>query len=201
MAILKLQWQEIQVNRSEALRYLGYRQGVSLLSEAVEGLLREGLALVEGAARPAGSFSWCEVDPVRYKLSEKIKERVRGAVHLVCFSATLGADVDKVISQLFLSESHALAAVTDAWGSAGAEAVARRVQLEVGREARQRGLIAKFRLSPGYSGWPLEANHVLLQDSHGWELGIQVRSEGLLLPRKSVLGIIPLFPAEPERGD
>lgn len=196
MAILRLKWQDINADRREALRYLGYRQGVSLLTPAVEGLLRQAARMVQEAAQPAASYVWCDPDAERYKFSERIGERVRGSSWLVCFAVTLGSGVDQLVADLFQRENPALASMVDAWGSAAAEAVARSVQRAVNWEANLQGFTTKFRLSPGYSGWSLEANRVLLADSQGWELGIRVTPEGLLLPRKSVLGIIPVFRAD-----
>ncbi|HHV78097.1 MAG TPA: hypothetical protein GXX40_00545 [Firmicutes bacterium] len=174
---------------------MGYRPGVSALGPREKALLEEAEALTLETVRPQAIWTF-PVDPETLGISDGIRRRIAGNRNVACFALTAGGALDQLITKLFAAGKVALGATVDACGSAAAEAVARLVQQEIANRMKEEGKAVRIRLSPGYSGWPLSANELLLKASGGSELGIRVLSGGLLLPRKSVLGIIPVYEKE-----
>ena len=65
------------------------------------------------------------------------------------------------------------------------------------------GLVRRWRFSPGYGDWPIQAQPEMLRLAKAHEIGISLTSSLMLTPRKSVTAIIGLIPktqdVEPEK--
>ena len=94
---------ELTVERSEVLRYLGYR-GQALTPE-LEAQIDDISRLCLEAAQPRSCFEVFPVEPgpalrgVRL-LGEDIRKHLTGATHCAVMAATLGFEVERVMLRL-----------------------------------------------------------------------------------------------------
>ncbi|HEX2867344.1 MAG TPA: vitamin B12 dependent-methionine synthase activation domain-containing protein [Ignavibacteriales bacterium] len=104
------------------------------------------------------------------------------------YAITLGDEIDKHIHGLeeedFL-ESYLLNAAS----SAVIEALQLKLHDIIGTRAQAEGFQLTKRFSPGYAGWDLSEQGILIPMLHGSEIGIALTESFLMLPMKSVSGI------------
>ena len=212
-----------QVDRAEALRYLGYR-GQELTGDLADRI-DEVIARVEGDLRPDGLFA---VFPVRTAgeggaregaasrdaavprvelegasvvlEGSSIAEHLRGAREVALMAVTLGARSEQELRRLSALEPLD-AVLYDAACSSLVEAAADALEDQVVSAALERGLVTNFRFSPGYGDLPLAAQPAIVRALRAdVRLGLTVLPTNLLLPTKSVTAVIGLFDAVPPQA-
>ncbi len=183
------------IDREEQLRYLGHR-GQALTPE-LSGRLD---AMAERCLRTAEPRSFYRIFPLEgmelvgtgvVLQGEDIRRHLEGAERAAVMGVTLGLGIDRELRRLEISS------VTDALLFNAActvlvEEAADRCEASVIREA---GRPTGFRYSPGYGDFPLEQQPDVLRllDAET-RLGIRLTEGFLMLPRKSVTAVVPIFP-------
>ena len=207
-----------QVDRAEALRYLGYR-GQELTGD-LAGRIDEAIARVEGDLRPDGLFAVFPVRTAREGAASRdaavprvglegasvvlegssIAEHLRGAREVALMAVTLGARSEQELRRLSALEPLD-AVLYDAACSSLVEAAADALEDQVVSAALERGLVTNFRFSPGYGDLPLAAQPAIVRALRAdVRLGLTVLPTNLLLPTKSVTAVIGLFDAVPPQA-
>jgi len=82
------------------------------------------------------------------------------------------------------------ATVLDAIGSDAVEKLADFVQDRIREVAATKGLVTSQRFSPGYCDWNIGQQRMLFWALNGNTLGIHLTGECLMIPQKSISGII-----------
>lgn len=113
---------------------------------------------------------------------------------VVVFVATVGERLETTARKLAKEEHLMRSYIMDAIGSAAVEQVVEHVQKVVGRFARSQGLAASRRLSPGYCDWDIRQQRALFELADARLIGVRLTDLGLMVPRKSVSGVIGLGP-------
>ncbi len=190
------------IDRTEHLRYLGYRG--QELSEALCGKLDEAAERCLRVAEPKSFYRIFDVFENASGiellgtgvtlLGEDIRNHMRGAVRCAVLGATLGLGIDRELQRL------QVAGMTDALLLNAActvliEQVTDRCEAEIVRRAGEEGLVTAFRFSPGYGDFPLSQQPEILALLDGERrLGIRLTEGFLMLPKKSVTAVVPFFP-------
>lgn len=180
--------QGLKLDRREILRYLGCRQELPALEEAV----RAAAAAIEAGsyrvcrlrlpvAVEGGTLHFGEVFSVQ---SNALAKNLDGCREAVLFCATLGAQVDRAILANRLHPAQAM--VWDAAGTAGIEQLCDDFCASLPRPQRPR-------FSPGYGDLPLETQRPLLRllDAEK-QLGVRLTDSLLMTPCKSVTAFVGL---------
>lgn len=201
------------LDRSEVLRYLGYR-GQDVATE-LAGRIDEGIerALEVGSPRGvwrifgidadgAGGSVDCDGDGLPEIRLERcalvlrghdIAEHLAGAVAVGVMAVTAGMGVDQELRRLSLTDSLGQV-VLDAAGTALVERAADAAEARLVAEAAARGLFVNWRFSPGYGDLPLACQPELLASLDATrQLGLTLTPSTLLVPTKSVTAVIGLF--------
>lgn len=205
------------VNRNEVLRYLGYR-GQELTPE-MEARLAQVTARGLELARPRACLRAFEVkdrvvnddgvpevrlaDCALILPGKSIAEHLDGAVSVGIMAVTLGAEVDRELRRLSLTD--ALEQVLfDAVCTAIVERAADSAEALLVADAAQRGLYTNWRFSPGYGDLPLSCQPALLAVLDATRrLGLTLTPSLLMVPTKSVTAVLGYFhePREGTRSD
>ena len=82
------------------------------------------------------------------------------------------------------------ATILDAIGSGAVERVADVVQDRVSEVASAKGLCTSQRFSPGYCDWEISQQKMVFRAMNGNSTGIRLTEACLMLPQKSISGII-----------
>ncbi len=193
---------ELAVERSEVLRYLGYR------GQELDGELDERIRIIteKCVTELEPRYVWEVFDlretqngpvlcgPELAPEGEDIKRHLHGAVKCAVMAATLGFEAERALMRLgqrsTTDETIYNAACTALIESAGDEC-----EREIIGFARSMGLQTSYRYSPGYGDFPLECQRQVLDAvDAGGRLGITLTDSFLMLPRKSVSALIGLYP-------
>lgn len=190
---------DVDIDRQQVLRTIGYRDGcepptraVSLVDEYAENVHDLVEPSYACAIRDIKSIQGSRVvieDSVTFesKVIARLLERCEKVV--VC-ALTIGDYLEEMVCHLADDKLVLQAAVLDAIGSAAVENVADFVQDRIGEMAAARGLCASRRFSPGYCDWELGQQEMVFRAMNGDSAGVRLTEGCLMLPRKSVSGII-----------
>jgi len=114
------------------------------------------------------------------------------------FLVTIGNHLEEMACQLAEDGLVLQAAVLDAIGSSTADRVADSVQGMIGELANDHGLVTSQRFSPGYCDWDIEQQKMVFRTVNGDPAGIRLTEGCLMIPRKSISGIIGIGPPSSE---
>ena len=169
----------VEVEPSEARRYLGYPDGRLASPRAtrrLDALWSRALELIA----PRGVYALVTRREVAASGMPEPASRVAVAV------CTIGPALEVASDRAAATGELLDALVLDAIGSAAAESVADALNLEICSVAAARGVEAAARVSPGYGGWDTAGQRALLALLPIDALGIEVTSGAMMVPRKSV---------------
>lgn len=203
----------LAVDRSEMLRYLGYRgQTVEPeLAARIDAMAAE----LERTAEPSGAWALFPVDAagvdeagtpcIRLTGSSlaltgrDIFHHLKDASYAAVLAGTLGMGSERRLRQLGMQ--HPLdGALYDAACSSLVEVAVDALEDEIRRVAAGAGLSTNQRFSPGYGDMPLDVQPAVLAALNAARLcGISTTPAKLLMPTKSVTAFIGLFEGEPPR--
>ena len=187
-----------RADEGEIWRHLGFRNGATPDS-AVQKRIRDVAAEVEAAAVPRYlsqpvTLRWPMHDTVELGTiqiqSRDLARHLSGCGQAMLFAATLGIQVDQLISRA------AVRRITDAAIAQAVAAVLIEVYSDavcdaIGREAAGEGWHLRPRFSPGYGDFPMEYQRNIteyLQTPKN--LGLTVTDSLLLVPMKSITAVI-----------
>ncbi|HYV18526.1 MAG TPA: vitamin B12 dependent-methionine synthase activation domain-containing protein [Verrucomicrobiae bacterium] len=188
----------ITVSRPLVLLRLGYRTAAQV-QEKTSRLLDEEIAacapLVKARAVLA-PFPIERAGPV-LRLGERLqsaartlRERLDGCDTAWLFAATIGDGVERRSATFSEKGELTRSLLVDAYGSAAAIALGLALEEAVMRECAPLGLVATRRTAPGYGDFDLEAQRPLVELLDTASIGITLTEDCLMLPAKSVSGVI-----------
>lgn len=131
------------------------------------------------------SATGVDLGDVRFE-SACLAARLSGCPACTVFLATLGPRLDEEIDSLASTPS--MQVVLDAAASEAAEACARWIQRRESALALSTGARALQRFSPGYGDFSLGYQHWFA--GRFPSLGVRVEASGMMVPRKTVSGVI-----------
>lgn len=112
------------------------------------------------------------------------------------FLATIGNHLEEMVCHLAEDRLILQATVLDAIGSVAVESVANFVQDRIGEIARDQGLYVSQRFSPGYCDWDIGQQKMVFRAMDGNSASVRLTEECLMLPQKSISGIIGIGPGD-----
>ncbi len=194
------------IDRSEVLRYLGYRNQelTAGLSARIDAAMRRSLAL----ARPRASIRFFDVcgrapqadgtpaiqlaGTALELAGASMQAHMADAVAVGVMAATIGMGVEQELRRLSLTDPVGQL-LFDAAATATVERCADAAEASIVAEAARRGLYANQRFSPGYGDLPLQTQGTLLATLDAQRhLGITLSPTLLMSPTKSVTAVVGL---------
>jgi hypothetical protein len=189
----------LRVSRPLVLLRLGYRSAAQV-PEKTARRLDEVLSMAEPLLRPRavwGTFAVERPEPGRIVIggalrsaSRSLDERLEGCSVAALFAATIGSALEDKVHGLQESGELSRALLADAYGSSAAIALGMAVEEVVSREFRAAGLLAGKRYAPGYGDFELASQEALLRLVSADRVGIVLTEDSLMIPAKSISGVI-----------
>ena len=194
----------ISVNKNEVIRYLGYR-GITEPDEHLNALIDECIKELQEKAVPrsvyrtfpiiwhegASADKMCEFAGIKVSSGNLLKN-LKGCSEIVMLAVTIGPQADMLVRRSEVRDM--LKAYTyQAVGAAMVEAWCDEINDRIVNEARERGLYARPRFSPGYGDFPLEVQkdfEKILDMPKS--IGVTLSDSLLMTPTKSVTAVIGL---------
>ena len=188
----------LAVSRPLVLLRLGYRSAAQV-PEKTGRLLDEEIAacapLVKGRAVLAAYDIALAGESIVLggrlrSASRSLRERLAGCRTAYLFAATIGDAVERRASSLSETGEMTRSLLADAYGSAAAIALGLALEEAVARDLAPRGLVATKRTAPGYGDFELDAQRPLIDLLEARAIGITVTEDFLMLPAKSISGVV-----------
>ncbi len=135
--------------------------------------------------------------------SPKLSRTMRGSQEIVCFVGTIGKAIEKEINKLMKQKRLSEAYVLDAMGSVMVENLVEQFQSRLRKHYKAKNQAVGLPFSPGYCDWPVTEQKKLFQLIEPQQIGVELTESCLMKPRKSISGVVALFPGEKgqELGD
>ena len=170
-----------ELNWAEVRRYLGLKGTLPELEEKLE----QAGAWLLAAAKPRAV--WKAV-PVVQTESRDLQAHLDGCSACFLFAATLGIEVDRLLTRLAITDSSA-AVMVQACAAAFLESFCDEQMELLAREIP--GQFLRPRFSPGYGDFPVEYNSKILSALHAETvIGLSATTADMLVPTKSVTAVI-----------
>jgi hypothetical protein len=190
---------DIEIDRKRVCHYLGYGADctppariLSLIDEHAEHahhLIEPSYSyVIRDIEWVQGSITFVE-DSIIFK-SQVIARLLEQCYKVAVFLVTIGKHLEETASRLTKDGLILQASVLDAIGSDAAERAADFVQGRIGEMASAHGLHISQRFSPGYCDWNIGQQRMLFWAMNGDTVGIRLTGESLMIPQKSISGII-----------
>ncbi len=170
----------LSIPELEVLHFLGYPKG-RRPPERLDSLYRASLREANQLAAARGAWRNLPVSA-----AADVGLPAEEADGLVIGLVTIGAGIERRVSELLGEGEAARAIFLDAVGSAAAEEAARSLSVRIlrGRSATRED--AACRVSPGYGHWPLTAQKALFARLPHEALGVALNPSMMMVPRKSI---------------
>ena len=181
--------------QNEILRYMGHSGEASIQLEKMISSCLEKLAAVSEPRHVMRQFPCfvsennVTIDTFNIK-SKSLTACLRDCTYVYLLAATLGADVDRLISQRSMADS-AEALCLQACASAQIENYCNSVEQELSDNVYQDGLYLRSRYSPGYGDFNItcQTNVLSILNAHKL-IGVTETKSHILTPLKSITAVI-----------
>lgn len=189
------------INRSEALRYMGYKEQPDArisaqIDECEKELIKESrpqfVWRVFNLIRSDNilALSGCDFILEGYDISQHLRDCDKAAV--IC--ATLSSDTDRFLRKLDVSDTMK-AVITDALANAMIEQVVEEARKDV--LANMIGYSTTWCYGAGYGDFPIETAKLLIASVDAVrKIGVCCTATNMLTPKKTIVGIIGLSRSE-----
>ena len=126
--------------------------------------------------------------------SADLAKLAAGASAVVAMAATVGGGIDELAREYGRRGETFAMTVADAVGSVAAEELISLVHASIAKEAARAGEEVTRRISPGYGDFALASQERLLRLAGGFDLGISLTENYMMVPRKSVSAVAAVMP-------
>ncbi len=189
MTELTLTYRDLAITAADVYGQMGYHS--TLPDEATQ---RETALIIDNVrewARPRFCFTVVSCLP-DFELGTVIMRQLRGAEAYALFVCTAGEEYEAYQQRLKREGDLVRVFIADALGSVVAEKCADRMEDALQRSIDKLGWHHTNRFSPGYCGWHVSQQQLLFPLFNGHTCGITLTASSLMVPIKSVSGIIGL---------
>ncbi len=130
------------------------------------------------------------VDEIEFHCGKIIRHHLKNTEKAMFFAATLGNDFDKLSKKFNNSGDPYKGYLVDSIGSVMVECAIEWLMTKIDNELQQYDFFATNRFSPGYCSWNVAEQQKLFSKLPKDFLGIELLKSSLMLPIKSVSGMI-----------
>lgn len=187
----ELRYEDLGISLSELYEQMGYEQAVP--DEATVKETDIIIAEAKGFLRPRFSF-FVQRELPDFAIGKIIGRQLKGAEAYAFFICTAGVEYEAFQERLKKEGDMVRVFIADALGSVIAEKAADQMELSLQENIDKLGWHHTNRFSPGYCGWHVSQQQLLFPLFKGETCGVKLTESSLMLPIKSVSGIIGLGP-------
>ena len=187
----ELRYEDLGISLSELYEQMGYEQAVP--DEATVKETDMIIAEAKGFLRPRFSF-FVQRELPNFAIGKIIERQLKGAEAYAFFICTAGVEYEAFQERLKKEGDMVRVFIADALGSVIAEKAADQMELSLQENIDKLGWHHTNRFSPGYCGWHVSQQQLLFPLFKGETCGVKLTESSLMLPIKSVSGIIGLGP-------
>jgi len=194
---------DIEIDKKQVCHYIGYDDNHKL-SARISSLIDDYAEHAHDLINPLYSYITKDVEWARGSIafiedsiifkSQVVAQLLEHCHQVAVFLVTIGKYLEETAHRLARDGLILNATVLDAIGSSAVEKLANFVQDRIKEAAAAQGLVISQRFSPGYCDWDIGQQRMLFWALTGNTLGIHLTGECLMIPQKSISGIIGIGP-------
>ena len=188
-----------ELDLTEVRRYAGLAKA-DFDEKMIEEAAQEALLLIAPqSAYQAYGYDCREgkiLSPSPLPLTGTVLKHLSGCEKVLAISATIGAGIVAAITEHFQEGRYAHSVLLDAAATEAVEETANALEKMLAPKIKAQGFAFRWRFSPGYGSWPLEAQRELMPLTGAAEIGLSLTESLMLEPRKSITAIIGLYRPE-----
>jgi hypothetical protein len=182
-----LTFDDLGITYADIYGQMGYHD--ALPDEATQKETNMIMAQVRTILQPEFCFFVTRELPA-FDMGKIIMNQLRGAEGYALFIATCGEAFERFLQQLKAEGDMVRVFIADAMGSVIAEKCADEMEKNLQLSIDKLGWKHTNRFSPGYCGWHVSQQQLLFPLFNGQTCGVTLTDSSLMLPIKSVSGII-----------
>ena len=187
----ELRYEDLGISLSELYEQMGYEQAVP--DEATVKETDIIIAEAKSFLRPRFCF-FVQRELPDFAIGKIIERQLKGAEAYAFFICTAGVEYEAFQERLKKEGDMVRVFIADALGSVIAEKAADQMEQSLQENIDKLGWHHTNRFSPGYCGWHVSQQQLLFPLFKGETCGVKLTESSLMLPIKSVSGIIGLGP-------
>jgi hypothetical protein len=201
---------DIEIDKKQLCHYIGYNDNYKL-SANIASLIDDYAEHAHSLIHPLFSYVIKDVEWARGSIafiedSITFKSRIIARLLEHCnqvaiFLVTIGKYLEETAWQLSRDGLILQATILDAIGSDAVEQVADFAHARIKELTEAQGLFISRRFSPGYCDWNISQQRTLFYALTGNTIGIRLTRECLMIPQKSISGIIGIGPLKADVED
>ena len=184
-----LDYADLQITLADVYEQMGYHE--TLPDEATQRETQAVMDDVQRWLRPQFCFFVVSELPA-FQIGRIIERQLRGAEAYALFICTAGTAFEEYQQRLKDEGDMVRVFIADALGSVIAEKCADQMEIALQENIDKLGWKHTNRFSPGYCGWHVSEQQILFPLFNGHTCGVQLTDSSLMVPIKSVSGIIGL---------
>ena len=184
-----LTYDQLGIGLTDIYEQMGYHE--VLPEEATQRETRAIIDEVRSWLRPQFCFFVTRELPV-FEMGRIIGNQLQGSEAYALFICTCGQEFESYQQQLKTRGDMVHMFIADALGSVIAEKCADEMEENVQRSIGKLGWHHTNRFSPGYCGWHVSQQQLLFPLFKGETCGVKLTESSLMVPIKSVSGVIGL---------
>lgn len=186
-----LHYDDLQITLTDVFEQMGYH-GV-LPDEVTQQETSTVISKVREIIQPQFCFFVVRQLPA-FQMGHIIERQLRGSEAYALFVCTAGLAFEQFQQQLKRENDMVRVFIADALGSVIAEKCADRMEETLQQSIDKLGWHHTNRFSPGYCGWHVSQQQLLFPLFEGNTCGVHLTDSSLMMPIKSVSGIIGIGP-------
>jgi len=156
----------------------------------VDSIIQKIMPLLTNNGGITGGYILRRAEEVHLNTGSQIKGYMKGAKYLALFVCTAGTIFTDLFSCYNHEGNYLEAFIADTIGSLTVEKAMDKIQEKLALEMQVNGLQITNRYSPGYCNWALSGQMELFEQIGDLPINISLTESCLMLPIKSVSGII-----------
>lgn len=191
--------QIINIDSKQILNQIGYYDDYEP-SQKIKSIVDDYIENYHNLIESSYSYTFRNIESVEgdyVYLDESIvlESKVISALCKRCdkaavFVMTIGSHLEDMVDYLAQSGLVLQATVLDAIGSGAAEQMAGLIEERIKNVAGMRNQVISRRFSPGYCDWNVDQQEMIFRLMNDDTAGVSITDDYLMIPRKSVSGII-----------
>ena len=190
MSEKQLSFSELGIKESDVFRQMGY--GDIAPDEQTRGETLAVMDDVRSWLRPRFCYFIDSHLPEGFRVGPTISRQLDGTEAYAYFIATAGREYEDYRQRLHQKGDMVRTYIADVLGSMIAEACADAMERHLQSTVDKLQWKHTNRFSPGYCGWDVAQQQLLFPLFQGHTCGVQLTASSLMLPIKSVSGIVGL---------
>jgi len=189
----------IAIEKQQVLNQIGY-DDEGEPSTRIDSLVNDYIDNYQDLIAPSYSYTVCDIEWVRENdislgnamvlKSNVIARLLSRCKKVAVFALTIGSYLEDLVAHLAEERLVLQATVLDAIGSGTAEKLAKQIEEKIKKFANAENMVTSRRFSPGYCDWKVDQQEMVFHALHGDTGGVRLTDSMLMVPRKSVSGII-----------